>query len=63
MELKVVYRILRKISDWTLNGFYDEVHVEGYENVPKEGPIILCVLFCSSCCKSLEYIMQGIDSS
>ncbi|KAJ8072586.1 hypothetical protein PM082_016145 [Marasmius tenuissimus] len=41
VELKVVYRILRKISDWTLAGYYDEVEVQGYESVPKDGPIIL----------------------
>ncbi|TFL03794.1 hypothetical protein BDV98DRAFT_525392 [Pterulicium gracile] len=41
MELKIVYRILRQVSDWTLTGFYSDVHVEGSENVPKHGPIIL----------------------
>lgn len=43
MELKIVYRILRQVSDWTLTGFYSDVHVEGSENVPKHGPIILLV--------------------
>ncbi|KAF8882119.1 hypothetical protein BD779DRAFT_1544035 [Infundibulicybe gibba] len=41
MELKLVYRILRKISDWTLAGFYSEVYVEGQENVMKDGPLIV----------------------
>ncbi|KAF9456312.1 hypothetical protein BDZ94DRAFT_1177998 [Collybia nuda] len=41
MELKIVYRVLRKISDWTLGGFYSEVHVEGQENVPRAGPLII----------------------
>ncbi|KAL0579986.1 hypothetical protein V5O48_001989 [Marasmius crinis-equi] len=41
VELKIVYRILRKISDWTLAGYYDEVEVYGHENVPQEGPLIL----------------------
>jgi glycerol-3-phosphate O-acyltransferase / dihydroxyacetone phosphate acyltransferase len=41
MELKLVYRFLRQVSDWSVNGFYSEVHVEGHENVPKHGPVIL----------------------
>ncbi|KAL4263369.1 Phospholipid/glycerol acyltransferase domain-containing protein [Pleurotus pulmonarius] len=41
MELKVVYRILRKISDWTLEGYYSEVHIAGSEHVPKNGPLII----------------------
>lgn len=41
MELKVVYRALRKISDWTVNGYYSEVYVEGQENIPKKGPLVL----------------------
>ncbi|KAF4610143.1 hypothetical protein D9613_010682 [Agrocybe pediades] len=41
MELKLVYRILRKISDWTVAGYYSETYVEGQENVPKEGPLII----------------------
>ncbi|KAF9025241.1 hypothetical protein BDZ89DRAFT_1016948 [Hymenopellis radicata] len=41
MNLKLVYRALRKISDWTVYGFYSEVYVEGTENVPNDGPIII----------------------
>ncbi|KAF8815561.1 hypothetical protein BYT27DRAFT_7193306 [Phlegmacium glaucopus] len=41
MQLKLVYRFLRKISDWTVDGFYSEVYLEGQENVPKEGPLII----------------------
>ncbi|KAF9562082.1 glycerol-3-phosphate O-acyltransferase [Agrocybe pediades] len=41
MELKLVYRILRKISDWTVAGYYSETYIEGQENVPKEGPLII----------------------
>ncbi|KAI0794988.1 hypothetical protein C8Q75DRAFT_803827 [Abortiporus biennis] len=40
-ELKLVYRALRKISDWTVHGFYSNVYIEGEENVPKEGPLII----------------------
>jgi hypothetical protein len=46
MELKLVYRALRKISEWTLGGFYEEVYVDGQEHVPKDGPLIVCVLYC-----------------
>ncbi|KAJ6505984.1 glycerol-3-phosphate-1-acyltransferase [Mycena vulgaris] len=42
MELRLVYRILRKISDWTLDtGFYSEAYVSGEYNVPKDTPLIL----------------------
>ncbi|KAF9267667.1 hypothetical protein L218DRAFT_1073776 [Marasmius fiardii PR-910] len=41
VELKIVYRTLRTISDWTLSGYYNEVLVQGKENVPKEGPVII----------------------
>ncbi|KAK0475829.1 acyltransferase [Armillaria novae-zelandiae] len=37
----LVYRILRQLSDWTVDGFYSEVYVEGAENVPKDGPLII----------------------
>ncbi|KAL5520982.1 hypothetical protein ACEPAG_8904 [Sanghuangporus baumii] len=40
-ELKLVYRILRLISDWTLSGFFSEVCVEGVENVQSEGALVL----------------------
>jgi glycerol-3-phosphate O-acyltransferase / dihydroxyacetone phosphate acyltransferase len=43
VELKLVYRILRKISTWILAGFYSEVHVEGQDNVPRSGALIMCV--------------------
>jgi hypothetical protein len=43
MEFKLVYRALRKISDWTLGGFYSEVHIEGQENVARTGPLIMYV--------------------
>ncbi|KAH9849378.1 glycerol-3-phosphate-1-acyltransferase [Lenzites betulinus] len=40
MELKVVYRGLRQVSDWAL-GFYSEIYVDGQENVPGDGPVII----------------------
>lgn len=41
MELKLVYRALRKVSDWTIAGYYSETYVEGKENVPEDGPLII----------------------
>ena len=41
MELKLVYRVLRKISDWTVAGYYSETYVEGKGNVPEGGPLIM----------------------
>ncbi|GJE92419.1 glycerol-3-phosphate-1-acyltransferase-like domain-containing protein [Phanerochaete sordida] len=41
MDSKLVYRSLRQISQWTLDGFYSEVHVSGQENIPEEGPLII----------------------
>ena len=41
MELKLVYRVLRTISDWTIAGYYSEIHVEGKGNVPEDGPVIM----------------------
>ncbi|KIK98623.1 hypothetical protein PAXRUDRAFT_133855 [Paxillus rubicundulus Ve08.2h10] len=41
MQLMLAYRVLRKISDWTMSGFYSEVYVSGKENIPQDGPIII----------------------
>ncbi|KAF9059844.1 hypothetical protein BDP27DRAFT_1340522 [Rhodocollybia butyracea] len=47
MELKLVYRALRKVSDWTVTGYYSEVVVEGQENIlniqhdTSYGPVII----------------------
>ncbi|EGN94496.1 hypothetical protein SERLA73DRAFT_77882 [Serpula lacrymans var. lacrymans S7.3] len=41
MKVKLVYRVLRKISDWAADGFYSEVYITGVENVPRDGPLIL----------------------
>ena len=43
MELKLVYRTLRKISDWTVTGYYSDCVVQGGENVPETGPLIMYV--------------------
>merc|ERR1711939_908516 len=36
------HRILRKVARYTMEGFFSEVLVVGEENVPKEGPLIVC---------------------
>ncbi|KAG8812462.1 hypothetical protein FRB91_011427 [Serendipita sp. 411] len=33
---------IRKVASMALTGFFREVHVIGEENVPKEGPVIVC---------------------
>ncbi|KAF5365541.1 hypothetical protein D9757_010913 [Collybiopsis confluens] len=33
MEFQLVYRILRKISDWAVTGYYSEVLVQGQEHI------------------------------
>lgn len=47
MELKIVYRVLRKLSELTLAGYYSDVSVEGYENVLEDGPVIMYAVFCT----------------
>lgn len=41
LEPRLVYRALRKISDWTLSNFFSEVLVVGQENIEEEGALIL----------------------
>ncbi|KAJ7127013.1 hypothetical protein C8R44DRAFT_780182 [Mycena epipterygia] len=42
MELRLVYRILRKVSDWALVSFYSEVYVDsGEQDFPKDTPVII----------------------
>lgn len=36
------HSILRQVATWTMNGFFKEVLVEGAENVPTDGPVIIC---------------------
>ncbi|CAL1710965.1 unnamed protein product [Somion occarium] len=40
MPLLLVYRALRKASEW-MQTFYSDVLVEGQENVPNDGPLII----------------------
>ena len=41
MDFMIIYIILRKISEWSLSTFYTGVNVEGGDNVPENGPLIL----------------------
>lgn len=43
MGYKLVYRSLRKMAKWALDGFYSEVYVSGQENVPTTGPVLMYV--------------------
>jgi hypothetical protein len=43
MDFMIVYVILRKIADWSLSHFYTAVHIDGRENVPKDGPLLMYV--------------------
>lgn len=40
MNLKLVYRALRRISLWSME-YYSDVHVEGQEHVLEAGPLIM----------------------
>ncbi|KAJ3510928.1 hypothetical protein NLJ89_g4397 [Agrocybe chaxingu] len=41
MELRLVFRALRKISDWVVGGYYSQTLVEGKDHVPATGPLII----------------------
>ncbi|KAK7454018.1 hypothetical protein VKT23_011529 [Stygiomarasmius scandens] len=41
VELKLVYRFLRKVSDWTTSSYYSDVLVVGADHIPKDHPIII----------------------
>jgi len=43
MELKIVYRAMRKLSGWVVWGWYSEVYIEGSENLLETGPLIVYV--------------------
>jgi hypothetical protein len=58
MQLKLVYRALRKISDWVVSGCYsDGVYVGGEENVPSRGPVLVSSFYriSSACNLSMTY--------
>ncbi|CAG8547787.1 4494_t:CDS:2 [Dentiscutata erythropus] len=42
MPFGIAYDVVTTLSRWSIYGFYKEIRVVGHENVPKEGPIIVC---------------------
>ncbi|KAH8825566.1 acyltransferase [Flagelloscypha sp. PMI_526] len=41
MEVKLVYRFLRQISVWSVEGLYSQHQVDGAENIPRDAPLVL----------------------
>ena len=46
---KLLHRVIRRLAGWAVWSFFTELHVIGGENVPKNGPIIVCVLHFPEC--------------
>ena len=44
-ENKLLHRAIRQLAGWAIWSFFSEVHLIGEENVPKEGPMIVCVAY------------------
>ncbi|CAG8505047.1 7798_t:CDS:2 [Dentiscutata heterogama] len=42
MPFGLAYDVVTTLSRWSIYGFYKEIRVVGHENVPKEGPMIVC---------------------
>ncbi|CAI2187930.1 12368_t:CDS:2, partial [Funneliformis geosporum] len=42
MPFGITYDISCTLSRWCIHGFYRDIITIGYDNVPKEGPIIVC---------------------
>ena len=42
---KALHRALRRLAGWGVWSFFSNVHVVGAENVPRDGPMIVCVFF------------------
>ncbi|CAG8534163.1 9622_t:CDS:10 [Diversispora eburnea] len=42
MPFGISYDIVSTLARWSIHGFYREIRIMGYENVPKEGPLIVC---------------------
>lgn len=54
-DFKALHRLIRFISDLAVGSFFHELRVIGGENVPRTGPIIVCVV--SLCCSALEWAL------
>jgi 1-acyl-sn-glycerol-3-phosphate acyltransferase len=42
-EVKVLHRVIRQLAHWAVVSFFHRVHIIGAENVPQDGPLIVCV--------------------
>lgn len=40
----ILHRVIRRLAGCAIWSFFSEVHIIGEENVPKDGPLIVCVL-------------------
>ena len=55
-DTKVLHRLIRFISSLAVDTFFTEVRVIGGENVPKDGPIIVYVIYLLISWKWYTYI-------
>ena len=62
MDSKLVYRGLRQVSDWALR-FYSDIYVDGQENVPPDGPLIMCVLLLHISSPTVMYTVLERDEN
>ncbi len=42
-EAKVLHRGIRRLAGWAVWSFFSEIQVIGGDNVPEDGPLIVCV--------------------
>ncbi|CAJ0835682.1 7486_t:CDS:2, partial [Entrophospora sp. SA101] len=47
MPFGLYYDVVVTLARWSIYGFYREIRVIGEENVPKEGPLIVCSTHCN----------------
>ncbi|KAI0075672.1 hypothetical protein K474DRAFT_1624234 [Panus rudis PR-1116 ss-1] len=40
-DLKIIHRVIRRVTGWAVQSFFTEIRVIGEENVPKDGPLIV----------------------
>lgn len=39
----ILHRVIRRLAGWAIWSFFSEIHIIGEENVPYDGPLIVCV--------------------
>jgi hypothetical protein len=49
--------IILQIAQWGIRSFFQDIHVVNAENVPKTGPVIVCVARMVELCESGELNM------